>query len=231
MYFDTIPEMDKATLIQKARELEPEYAPSDDVKAQLSGLTLVAIIGPTGVGKSTIIEKSGIPYVKSDMTRALRPEEKDGVDINQRSDYDKLWEELCAGEFAQYLIAHTNEFYGTKASSYPKDGACIMPIVTTALAAFEALGFGKIIKVYIVPPSFEEWQDRIKKHGATDLEGRMIEARESLGNALAADDYIFLMNDDITAAMEDLHNIVNGMADMDKSSFAQGMAVVIAQKL
>jgi len=224
----TIGEMDKATFIQKARELEPEYVPNPAVLQQLSGLTLVAIIGATGVGKSTLIAASGIHYVRSDMTRTLRDSEQDGVDINQRSDYDKLWEELDNGLFVQFLISHTGEFYGTRAESYPVSGVCTMPIVTSAFQAFEQQGFGKIIKIYVVPPSYDVWQQRIASHGITDIDNRMVEARESFANALKADDYNFIINDDVNLAVQDIHDIISGTYPADKAKQSERVATEIA---
>lgn len=223
--------MDKQTFIQKARELEPTFQPNDAVKARLAGLQLIAIVGPTGVGKSSIINACKIPYVISDMTRALRTGERDGVDINQRSDYDKLWSELENGEFAQFLVAITGEFYGTKASSYPASGPCTMPIVTSALPMFKNLGFGKIITVYVVPPSLEVWQKRIAQQATSDLEDRMVEARESLANALDANDYIFLVNDDLGKSLEDLNSILAGTYPPEKSLDGQKIAIELAQSL
>ena len=106
--------MDKQTFIQKAWELSARYTCSPAVKAQLAQLELVATVGATGVGKTTIMELSGIPYVLSDVTRAPRKQEKDGVDYNFRKDYDKLWEELENGEFVQYYVSQTFEFYGSR---------------------------------------------------------------------------------------------------------------------
>lgn len=223
--------MDKQTFIQKARELEPTFQPNDAVKARLGGLQLIAIVGPTGVGKSAIIGSCKIPYVISDMTRPLRVGERDGVDINQRSDYDTLWAELESGSFAQFLVAVTGEFYGTKASLYPTSGPCIMPIVTSAITMFKNLGFGKVVTVYVVPPSLDVWHDRIKQQGLIDLEDRMVEARESLANSLDANDYTFLINDDLGKALEDLSSILSGTYPPEKSLEGQKIAIELAQSL
>lgn len=211
--------------------MEAEFVPAAEVKAHLAGLQLIAIAGPAAVGKSTIIKACGIPYVISDMTRPLRQGETDHVDINQRSDYDSLWQELETGSFVQFLVAHTGEFYGTKISAYPASGACIMPIVTSAIPMFKNLGFGKVITVYVVPPTLDVWHERIKKQEIVDFEDRMVEARESLGNALQADDYLFLINDELNKTLEDLKAILNNTYDPAKSAAGQTIAIEMAQSL
>ncbi len=149
--------MDKQKFISEVKRLVSDYKPNKDVTERLRSLDLIAVVGPTGVGKSKIIDDSGLHLVLSDMTRNPRAGEKDGVDVWFRSDYDKLLEEIKNGEFAQLLVGHTGEFYGTKYSSYPEDGLCVMPIITSALPVFYNLGFKSVKTVYILPPSFDEW--------------------------------------------------------------------------
>jgi guanylate kinase len=196
----TIVVMDKKTFISTAMTMQPQYVPNDKVKAHLSQVDLVAVIGPTGAGKNAIIEESGIPYIRSDMTRAPRKNETDGVDANFRADYDGLMREIKDGLFVQFFVNRNGEFYGTKDSSYPDQGFCAMPIYADALNEFKSLPFNKIIMVYIVPPSYEELLSRAKKHHDSDMPARLIEAKRSLEAALSDTDYHFILNDNLDQA-------------------------------
>ena len=82
--------MDKQTFINKVTELQANYQPNSAVKAHLARVDLIAVVGATGVGKTSIMMQSGVPYVPSDVTRPIREGEKNGVDCNFRNDYDRI---------------------------------------------------------------------------------------------------------------------------------------------
>jgi guanylate kinase len=218
--------MDKQNFLHKAAMMQPLYAPNQAVKLQLAQVDLIAIVGPTGVGKTSIMEHSGIPYVASDVTRTPRPGETNGVDYNFRADYEKLMHELESGDFVQYIVHPNGEFYGTKASSYPASGPCTMSIVAVTIPLFFGLGFKKILPVYIIPPSFEEWTKRIHKHNDSDLPARMIEAKLSIEAALSESQYHFLVNDDLLEAAQTFRDIANGLpVDTSLQSQARQLAL------
>ncbi len=202
--------MDKKTFIHKAWEMQARYTCSDKVKQQLSKLDFIATVGATGAGKTTIMERSSIPYVVSDVTREPRKREVDGVDYNFRTDYDELFTELESGQFVQYVISQTGEFYGTKALAYPLEGPCTMGIFASALQLFKGLGFRSFIPVYIVPPSYKEWMNRSKANHDSETKKRFIEAKESMELALSDNTYHFMVNDDLLLAIADFQAIANG---------------------
>ena len=208
--------------------MQPLYVPSQTVKQQLARVNLIAVVGPTGAGKTTIIEHSGLPFVTSDVTRQPRKGEDNGVDYNFRSDYETIMKELEAGEYVQYVVNPNGEFYGTKASSYPESGPCTMAIVATVVPPFEKLGFQVVLPVYIIPPSYDEWMRRIKTHRDKDLPERLVEAKISLETALATVDFKFIINDDLLTACETFRKIAHGKTD---GSEGQGKARQAALQL
>lgn len=208
--------------------MQPLYVPSQAVKQQLARVNLIAVVGPTGVGKTTIMEHSGLPFVTSDVTRKPRKGEDNGVDYNFRSDYDTMMKELEAGDYVQFVVNPNGEFYGTKSSSYPASGPCTMSIVATTVPLFERLGFQVVLPVYIIPPSYNEWMRRIKTHRDKDLPERLVEAKMSLETALATIDFKFIINDDLLAACETFRNIAHGKSD---GSSGQGKARQAALQL
>lgn len=203
-------QMDKQTFMRQAALKQPTYVPSDQVKSQLAQVDLIITAGPTGVGKTTIMEHSGIPYITSDVTREPRKNEQNGVDYVFRTDYDKLMQEIENGEYVQYIVHPNGEFYGTKASSYPATGPCTIAIVTSSIPLFFSLGFRRVELVYILPPSYEEWVVRTKAHKDHDLSVRLIEAKRSLEEALSDSRYKYVINDDLLDARDAFLAIVRG---------------------
>lgn len=202
--------MDKATFLAEIKKLVDNYAPSPAVKAQLAQVTMVATVGPTGVGKTAVMERSGLPMILIDTTRELRTGETNGADINIRTDYEQLLSELKAGEFVQFVINHNGEFYGTKAAVYPLAGNCTLPIIARVIPLFRTYGFKAVIPVCIVPPDLEEWKRRIAEHGDADIAARLTEVQQSFGMALADPAYIFVLNDDLEQATKDFLAAANG---------------------
>lgn len=202
--------MEKKDFIEWARKLAVTYHANAAVAQQLSQIDLIAIVGPTGVGKTTLIEKMNVPYVISDVTRPQRAGEKDGQEYNFRSDYFNILDEIKKGEYAQFLVAKNDEFYGSRAIGYPASGPAAMAVIAKAIPGFRQLGFRKVIPIYILPPSYVEWLHRIGKDRAVDIDARMMEARESLPLAMADPAYHLVLNDNLDQAVEELKTIIAG---------------------
>ena len=139
--------MEKNDFIAWLQKLQHSYKANAAVRAQLAGIELVALVGPTGVGKTTIIEKLGIPYVPSDVTRPKRSNENNGHEYFFRNDYFQILDDIKNGLYAQFLVSNGGEFYGTRASSYPTEGKAVMAIIASAIPTFKSLGFKKVILI------------------------------------------------------------------------------------
>jgi len=202
--------MEKADFIQWAKKLSANYMPSQQTIKDLAHIDLIAIVGPTGVGKSTIINKLDIPYVMSDTTRAPRPDEKNGRNYTFRADYLDIIKDIKNGDYVQFIVSKYDEFYGTRRAHYPESGPCTMAVVADVIPQFRNLGFKSVKSIYIMPPSYVEWMRRIGGVRSTDLLGRINEARQSILLALDDDQYTFVLNDDLEAAVNDVVDIING---------------------
>lgn len=216
--------MDKPTLVTKVSSLVPNYRANDDVLKQLASVRLIALVGPTGAGKSTICRRSGIPCVVGDTTRSAREREVHGQDYNFRQDFEAVLNEVQNGEYVQVVVQRGNEVYGTKATSFPASGTCAMSILASVIPHFRTLGFQVIIPVYVVPPNHTEWMHRIAAHHDKDLESRLLEAKESLGIALQDPSYVFLLNDSLENATQNLRKIAAGSIDKMESARARSAA-------
>jgi guanylate kinase len=202
--------VDKKDFIKWAKKLAETYQPSREVLEKLAKIDIIALVGPTGVGKSSIIHKTDLPFVRSDVTRPARPDEKNNKDYFFRNDYLEILKDIKTGKYVQFLIAKNDEFYGTRVDSYPNSGACVMAIVASEIPHFRKLGFRQIKPVYIMPPSYVEWMRRIGGVRSEDLLARIEEAKESLSLALSDNNYQFLLNDDLDHAVSDLESVASG---------------------
>lgn len=224
--------MDKAEFIRQVRAIGPTYFPGEQVQKKLAHVELVAIVGPTGVGKTSILENLDIPVVKTDITRPRREDEKKSETYIFRDDYDAMLQELRSGNYAQFVVSRSDEFYGTHMNSYPERGKCTMAIVAEAIPSFRKLGFKKIIHVYIMPPGYVQWMQRMGSLRAEDLSKRMAEAVASIKLAVRDDEYHFVLNDDLKTAIADVKHVIAGEElNEHRSRLARDTADMLLERL
>jgi len=203
--------------------LVASYQPSPGVLQQIKNVWLLVVVGPSGAGKSTIISNLQMPFVPSDTTRAIRPGETDGVDMNFITDLDKAVADLKAGAFVQVAVGPTGDLYATHASSYPASGWAVMPVVADVVPIFRRLGFKQVSSVFIAPPSYAEWRRRMGSH-ITDqeaLQKRLIEARRSFEFALKDTQTHLVLNDNIDLAIAQIKNYLAANPDSTRQTAAR----------
>jgi guanylate kinase len=224
--------MEKNDFIVWASKLQSRYEPSDEVKQLISKIDLIAIVGPTGVGKSTIIENLQLPILVSDVTRDRRPDEKHSKTYNFVNDYLKIIEDIKEGNYVQFLISNSGEFYGTHINSYKNSNVLCMAIFANQIPKFQSLGFRSVRQFYIMPPSYVEWMRRIGGVRSQDLLNRISEAKDSILLALDDDRYNFILNDNLEYALRDVNNIISGKAiDQHRTDLAIGTADLLLEHI
>lgn len=224
--------MNKIEFIQEAKQLMLGYQPSAETIKKVEHIDLVAIVGPTGVGKSTIIKKLGIPEVVSDVSRERRKGEKNHIDYRFRTDYLEILQDIKYGEYVQYLISGTDEFYGTKWSAYPSDGYCTMAIYADKIDEFKNIRFRQVKQFFIIPQSYVEWMRRIGVHRSEDLHRRLEEAKTSIQLALNDNSYVFILNDNIATAVQEIKDSLAGKKiDQHRSQLAKATAGSLRSKI
>jgi len=224
--------MDKEDFISWVRKLQLSYQASDEVKQRLSQVNLLAIVGPTGVGKTTLINQLNIPAVMSVVTRDMRDSEKNNQNYRFREDYLNILKEIKTGQFAQFVVSDSGDFYGTHVDAYPGSGWCAMAIFATAIPSFRQLGFRDVTPVYIMPPGYVEWMRRVGAQRDSDLNARIQEAITSIKTALGDSSYHFVLNDNVKLAVADLVAIMNGQAPNEhRSRLAVETADVLLERL
>ncbi len=195
------------------------YQPNEAVLSHLPQVTFVAVIGPTAVGKTTLMNAAiarcpALHPVVSATSREPRPGEEDGVDMHFCTVED-MQQRIGAGEYVQVVPASKNgALYATAPEDYATEGVAVMPVMADVMPVFKALPFKIVRSVYILPPSWEAWQQRITSHEFTpeELERRMLEAGRSLRYALEDPDMLFVVNDDLAQATLDFTQAALGAA-------------------
>ncbi len=224
--------MDKSDFIKWAGKLYETYSPNERVREELSHVDLVAIVGPTGVGKTSIIKKLGLPEVLSDVTRDPRPGEKNNHDYYFRNDYLQMLQEIKTGEYVQFLINRTDEFYGTQRRAYPDQGPCTMAVLADQIEHFKTLGFHDVKVFYIMPPGYVEWMRRVGTHQSQNLHRRLEEAKESMQIAAENDEYTFILNDNLDTAVEEIKQVLQGnKPDQHREELARATVGSLLERL
>lgn len=225
--------MNREEFLEKLPELAKNYQPSADVLKRIETITLCMIVGPTGVGKSTIIESSSFAFVPSDTTRAPRPSEQDGFDMHFRTDYERVINDIKAGSFVQVALGASGDLYATKDTSYPRSGIATLPVMADVVPIFRSLGFQKTVTAFIMPPSYDEWLRRIKKPGLSDqdVQKRMPEASRSLNFALGDSATHFILNDNVDKAVQQIAQLLSGVVEAPTDLKARKIAQDILTRI
>ena len=179
---------------------------------------LLAVSGPSGVGKGTIVKtiisrRADVVESVSCTTRPPREGEVNGKHyfFLSREEFERR---IAEGDFLEYN-EHFGNYYGTPKSFVKealKEKSVIMEIeVVGALNAKKS--FPECLLVMVVPPSVDELKKR--------LSGRGSETEEQIKNRLARMDYelsykdqydYVIVNDDLETAIADLCKIIDGEA-------------------
>ena len=225
--------MTREEFLNQLPDLVKDYQASDQVLAHVRHIDLLMIVGGTGVGKTSIIKRLGIPYVLSDTTRPIRPWEINGHDYFFRTDYEQLAQEIKRRNFVQVMVFQTGDFYGTRAGAFPEVGYAVYAVVSDVVPQFRRLGFNDTVCAFVTPPSFQVWMDRLGQNniGRDQLAKRFEEAKRSFVFALNDGDTHFILNDDLGAAAAQTLALLNGRVDAEREAKARQAAQAIHQQL
>lgn len=199
------------------------YQISDRAKTALVGLKLVLLVAPTSTGRNTIIRhliKTGkYHFIVSDTTRPpqLRDGkmETSGVEYFFRSEQSVL-DDLLAGEFLEAAIIHEQQVSGISIRELEKANNQN----EVAITDIEIVGANNVIKVkpdtkviFLLPPSFEEWQKRITSRAQMskqEITNRLRGADKELMAVKKYDYYNFVIANDVQEAARIIDDIAHG---------------------
>lgn len=225
--------MTREEFLKALPDLVHDYQASAQVLSHIMHIDLLMIVGGTGVGKTSIIKRLGLPYVLSDTTRTIRPWEINGLDYFFRTDYDQLVSEIKDRNFVQVNIFQTGDFYGTRASAFPELGYAVYAVVSNVVEEFRKLGFNDTICAFVTPPSYEEWMNRLNNSGfdRNQMSNRFEEAKRSFNFALNDHDTHFILNDDLNAAVQQTLSLLGGKVNSEREEKGRQAAQAIHQRL
>jgi guanylate kinase len=138
----------------------------------------IAICAPSGAGKTTVaralVEASDdLQFSVSVTTRAMRPDEQEGVDYHfvSRAEFESLIRE---GALLEWAEVH-GEHYGTPRANLEEAERCGMLLlldidVQGARQVVDALS--DTVTLFLLPPSFDALMERLRGRGSED-EGRL----------------------------------------------------------
>ncbi len=192
-----------------------KYQPSQQVLERLKQVDFVAVIAPTATGKSVTIKEAckwyrEIHIVPDITSRAPRPgEEEGGYQFRSREEMEA---KIARGEYAQVAPNLFGYLYATEPDGYSTEGVAVLPILAEAVPVFRGLPFKSMKTIFMTPPSWEVWQQRLKSHSFTldQLKGRIHEAVDSLGFGLNDNESLYIVNDDMELAAEDFATLALG---------------------
>ena len=177
--------------------------------------TLFVVSAPSGTGKTTLcsmLMKSvcGIQYSISYTTRKPRKGEINGKDyfFVSEEEFRKMIER---GEFLEWAEVH-GHLYGTSRSQIEKaihEGKDVLLDIDTQGAINIKNQIKDAVLIFILPPSWEELEKRLKLRGTEnqeEIKKRLKTAREEV-KKINFYDYV-IVNDEIQKAFEQLKSII-----------------------
>ncbi len=190
---------------------------STTIKEHLHLGRLIVLTGPSGVGKGTLMRSllerhPDLYYSVSATTRSPRPGEIDGKNYYfiSRSKFEQL---VAEGEFLEWAEFAGN-YYGT-----PREGV-LNQIHSGRLVVLEIdlegarqirVSFPIALRIFILPPSFDELEKRIRDRAQDSEEAIARRLRRAQEEIRAADEFdIKIVNDDFETALNDIEAALFG---------------------
>ncbi|MBP7971465.1 MAG: guanylate kinase [Candidatus Nanopelagicales bacterium] len=172
---------------------------------------LVTVSGPSGVGKSTVVNRAlelapQIWLSVSATTRTPRPGEQDGVSYRflRTDEFRRMREDSGLLESAEFA----GNWYGT-----PRDAVeDQLNAGTDVLLEIELQGARQVRRampestsVFLIPPSWEHLQQRLRSRGTEDPQALALRLQAAEAELAAADEFdCVIVNQDVEQAAEQL---------------------------
>lgn len=170
---------------------------------------LIVLTGPSGVGKGTLMRSllqrhPQLYYSVSVTTRSPRPGEINGKNYYfiSRSKFEQL---VAQGEFLEWAEFAGN-YYGTPREAVLnqiQSGKLVVLEIELEGARQIRVSFPNALSIFILPPSFDELEKRIRGRGQDSQEAiarRLVRAKAEIE---AADEFdIQIVNDDFEIALD-----------------------------
>lgn len=209
--------------MSEIENLIAEYQPVESTVQLVRDTKIALLAGISGAGKDTIkkqlLKLSEFRDIVSHTTRPPRINngraEQDGVDYHFID--QKIAEEmLMSHKFIEAKFVH-GTVYGTSAAelklAHDQNQVAITDVDVQGVAEYEQLASG-CIAIFIVPPNYKTWLERLKKRYATEADfqaewpKRHQSAIKELAHALEVPYYHVIINDDLERAVRVCKEII-----------------------
>ncbi len=176
---------------------------------------MFVISAPSGAGKTTVCQRAletvpDLAYSISHTTRPPRYGEKDGIDYFFVSE-DEFCRMKDQRDFLEWAFVHGN-YYGTarkQISDCLESGKDILLDIDVQGARQVRDQISDAILIFILPPSWEVLEERLKKRQSDDEEALRLRLANARGEVKAIREYDYIIvNDDLEEAVNDLTCIV-----------------------
>lgn len=190
--------------IEHFRAIEEAYEPNDTTKRALGDRTILLIVGPAVIGKTSLIKRIGTLDKSYGMsatlsTRLARDTDDPGAfrlfDHNDEN-LNMLMDKILQGSLVQYKFHPTEgTFYGSELEDHPHEHN-MLAMLSGGINQVKNVGFGEARVIGVtVPPS--DWMKRFNirypEHHPGRL-GRVLEADLSYRDLLARTDVEWVIN-------------------------------------
>jgi guanylate kinase len=215
---------ERDTLQERLTLLLKDYKPSPEAIQLINSTPIVLLVGVSGAGKDTIkhrlLETGEYHHIVSHTTRPMRSNggvmEQDGVEYYFIGK-DQAASMLERGEYVE-ANEYSGNIYGTSVAEIKKahdEGKiAITDMEIQGVAEYKALD-PKVIAVFVLPPTYKEWQRRLQaRYGvqgadSADMQRRMNTAIAELQEALSKPYYHFVVNENLDEAVEATNSIAH----------------------
>lgn len=186
-------------------------------KKKSQGLLLV-LVGPSGVGKSTIArileERKLVWYIVSVTTRPHQPQDEQGKRYEHILEKE-FFKRLDSDEFLEYANVH-GSYYATPSQTTIQslaEGRNVLLEIDVQGALQVRDAFPDAVLIFILPPDIETLMQRLTDRGrdsADDIQKRFRAARREIAMARGsrAFDYM-VINDKLETAVDEMVKIIH----------------------
>jgi guanylate kinase len=211
------------THYKEFKEALNNYHMSERATQAMEGLDLVLLVAPTSTGRNTVIRElvgsHNYQFIISDTTRMPQFRdgrmEENGVDYFFRSEEEML-NDLRAGEFLEAALIHEQQVSGISIRELEK----AKNSNKIAITDIEPQGADSVVRakpdakaIFLIPPSYEEWMDRITGRGRMtehELRNRLKGALKEFDAALSHNYYQFVITENVGHSAALIDAIVKG---------------------
>lgn len=222
------------------RAAQGTYAPNETVVRALADKTIIMLVGPAAIGKSTVMNRviemdQRFHRAPSFTTRAPRLNDERGMYhyISTSDDYTKLEQDIVNSDVVQFSVSPVKDVvYGTYIGDYLKQFN-LKDVWYSGVAEFEKLPFKNkaIVGLVASPDKWAAWMEERFQQGDPEALSRLSEAKLCLPWLIENKDRVkWVQNDDLEAASNRIIAIgLNENEPFDGSGLAQAMLDAIPE--